>query len=177
MGAAALLATGSAEAQVFQTDAAKTPLPQPVGQAELSLVDDSWGWNSTTASYTDPVTGANVNPPIIYGQYYSPPTYPQFVTGDAITLQGLFKWRHETIDPVKDAKTGPGYFSPTCGFQGQLLLLGGNCKVSFGWYNVDDPNSTTPPAANEIYELIPSDPSYLNCLDENGGPKTDGFCP
>jgi hypothetical protein len=89
----------------------------------------------------------------------------------------LFKWRGETLDPVKDAKTAPGYFSPACGFSGQLLLMGGNCKVAFGWYNVEDPNSTTPPAANEIYEFIPNDPKYLNCKDGNGQAKTDGFCP
>jgi hypothetical protein len=166
-----------AQAQVFQTDAAKTPLPQPVGPAEFNLVTESWGWNAMTQSYKDPMTGAQLNTPIVYGQYYSPPAYPQFVDGDAITLQGMFKWRGENIDPVKDAKTAPGYFSPACGFTGQLLLMGGNCDVSFGWYNVDDPNSTTPPAAADIHEIIPSDPTYLNCLDENGGPKTDGFCP
>jgi hypothetical protein len=162
---------------VFQTDAAKTPLPQPVGPAEFNLVTQSWGWNSMTQSWKDPTTGAQLQTPITYGTYYSPPTFPQFVDGDAITLQGLFKWRGEKIDPVKDAKTAPGYFSPACGFSGQLLLMGGNCQVSFGWYNVADPNSTTAPAPADIHEFIPSDPTYLNCLDENGGPKTDGFCP
>ena len=177
MLAAATLLPVSAQAQVFQTDDAKTPLPQPVGTAEFNLVTQSWGWNAMTQSYKDPMTGAQLTTPLVYGQYYSPPTYPQFVDGDAITLQGLFKWRGENIDPVKDAKTTPGYFSPTCGFSGQLLLMGGNCNVSFGWYNVADPNSTTPPAADEVYEIIPNDPTYLHCLDENGGPKTDGFCP
>ncbi|MGC4094412.1 MAG: DUF4114 domain-containing protein [Polyangiaceae bacterium] len=186
------LLSAPAHAQVSQTDAAKTSLPQPVGTAELNLVTQSWGWNTATTSWKDPYTGAQLNGttftdpnsgatmavPIKFGDFYSPANgYPQFADGDAITLQGLFKWRKETLDPVKDARTSPGYFSPACGFQGQLLLLGGNCKVSFGWYNVLDPNSTTPPAANEIYEFIPSDPTYLNCLDENGGPKTDGFCP
>jgi len=177
LSAVTLLAAPPTQAQVFQTDAAKTPLPQPTGAAELDLVTNSWGWNTKTQSWKDPMTGAQLTTPITYGEYYAPPTYPQFVDGDAITLSGLFKWRGENIDPVKDAKTGPGYFSPTCGFTGELVLMGGNCQVSFGWYNVDDPNSTTPPAANEIYEFIPKDPSYLNCLDENGGIKTDGFCP
>ncbi|HWA74605.1 MAG TPA: MYXO-CTERM sorting domain-containing protein [Polyangiaceae bacterium] len=183
-----------ARAQVFQTDAAKTQLPQPVGMNELNLITDSWGWNVNTTSWKDPYTGAQlVTPPptftdpnsgamltipIRFGDFYSPANgYPQFANGDAITLQGLFKWRKEMLDPVKDARTTPGYFSPACGFTGQLLLMGGNCNVSFGWYNVTDPNSTTPPPANEIYEFIPNDPKYLNCLDENGGPKTDGFCP
>jgi hypothetical protein len=35
-------------AQVTQTDAVKTPLPQPVSAAELNLVNDSWGWNANT---------------------------------------------------------------------------------------------------------------------------------
>jgi MYXO-CTERM domain-containing protein len=176
LAASVWVAPGAALAQVFQTDAAMTPLPQPVGQAELDLVGISWGHNAMMQSWTDPM-GNNVNPPIVYGEYYSPPMFPQFVDGDAITLQGLFKWRREIIDPVMDAKTTPGYFSPTCGFAGQLLLMGGNCQVAFGWYNVEDPNSTTPPTPDEIYEFIPNDPTYLNCLDENGNPKTDGFCP
>lgn len=174
--AASLLLAGAAQAQVFQTDAAKTPLPQPVGQAELDLINKSWAHNTLTESWKDPM-GNNLTMPIKYGDYYAPPMFPQFADGDAITLQGLFKWRREQLDPVKDAKTAPGYFSPACGFSGQLLLMGGNCKVAFGWYNVEDPNSTTPPDPSEIYEFIPNDPTYLNCLDENGGKKTDGFCP
>ncbi len=155
----------------------KTPLPQPVPQAELSLVNDSWGWNAMSVSNRD-TTGANVNPGIVYGQFYSPPTYPQFVTGDAINLNGLFKWRKETLDFKKDAKTGPGYFSAKCGFSGQLLLMGGNCQVKFGWYNVLDPKSMTPPAANEIYPFIDTPATSLNCVEENGTTrKMDGFCP
>jgi MYXO-CTERM domain-containing protein len=169
--------TPAVGAQVFQTDAAMTPLPQPVGTAEVDLITNSWARNTMTQSWKDPMTGMQLQAPIIYGEYYSPPAFPQFVDGDAITLQGLFKWRGEKLDPVADAKTAPGYFSPTCGFQGQLLLMGGNCKVAFGWYNVEDPNSTTAPTAEEIFEFIPNDPAYLNCLDENGGKKTDGFCP
>jgi hypothetical protein len=172
-----------AAAEVFQTDAVKTPLPQPLvvsmsSDTEWGLVGYSWGWNTKTESWKDPMTGAQLMAPLVYGQYYSPANnFPQFEEGDAISLNGLFKWRRENIDPVKDAKTAPGYFSPACGFSGQLLLMGGNCQVAFGWYNVEDPNSTTPPAAGEIYEFIPNDPTYLNCKDENGNPKKDGFCP
>ena len=174
---AALALVSSARAQVTQTDAAKTPLPQPVGAAELTLVNDSWGWNAMSLSHKDP-TGVNIEPPIVYGEYYAPPTYPQFVTGDAITLQGLFKWRKEAIDPVKDAKTGPGYFSAKCGFSGQLLLMGGNCQVQFGWYNVTDVKSKTPPLPSEIYPFIDEPLTSLKCVDEGGtSPKTDGFCP
>src|SRR3954470_22246080 len=98
----ALLVGRPAFAQVTQTDASKTPLPQPVGFAERSLVNDSWVWNANTLVNRDPL-GMNLNPPIKYGDFYAPPAYPQFVTGDAINLSGLFKWRKETIDPVKDA--------------------------------------------------------------------------
>src|SRR6478736_2524648 len=138
MGAFALLLAEPASAQVSQTGTT-TVLPQPVPMAEMTLVTDSWGWNVNTVINRDR-TGMNLNPGVKYGDYYAPPTYPQFVNGDAITLGGLFKWRGEKLDPVKDAKTGPGYFSAKCGFTGQLLLMGGNCQAQFGWYNVTFPS-------------------------------------
>ncbi|HEY0469205.1 MAG TPA: MYXO-CTERM sorting domain-containing protein, partial [Polyangiaceae bacterium] len=94
-------------------------------------------------------------------------------------LNGLFKWRKENLDYRKDAKTGPGYFSAKCGFTGELLLMGGNCQAQFGWYNVTDPNSMTPPAANEIYPFMKGKPQdLLNCVEGDGKQrKTDGFCP
>jgi len=181
MCAATLSLESPASAQVTQTDAAKTPLPQPVPAAEATLVNDSWAWNANTMVNRDPM-GANLNPAVRYGDWYSPTNpvmaYPQFVTGDAINLSGLFKWRKEMIDPSKDAKTGPGYFSAKCGFTGELLLMGGNCQAQFGWYNVTDPNSKTPPTAAEVYPFITGKPSeQLKCVEENGMPKTDGFCP
>jgi len=165
-------------AQVKQTDAANTPLPQPVGFAESSLVNDSWGWNANTISNRDP-NGVNHNPGIRYGDYYSPPTFPQFVTGDAISLSGLFKWRKEAIDPVRDARTAPGYFSAKCGFTAQLLLRGGSCPAQLGWYNVTDPTSKTPPSSNEIFPVVTGKPQdQLNCLEQDGKTrKNDGFCP
>ena len=174
----AMVGAATAAGQVFQTDAAKTPLPQPVGTAEHSLVDDSWAWNSQTIINRDK-TGANINTPLLYGDYYSPANgYPQFVTGDAITLNGMFKWRGESLDYLKDAKTAPGYFSAKCGFDGQLVLLGGNCQATLGWYNVTDPTSTTPPAAADIHPFIKSPGTSLNCVEQDGvTPKTDGFCP
>jgi hypothetical protein len=165
-------------AQVTQTDAVNTPLPQAVSAAEADLVNNSWGWNANTTVNRDP-QGVALNPPIRYGDYYSPPAFPQFVTGDAITLRGLFKWRKEVIDPVQDAKIAPGYFSGKCGFTGELLLMGSNCQVQFGWYNVTDPASKTPPAANEIHPFITGKPQdQLNCVEGDGVTrKTDGFCP
>ena len=135
-----------AQAQVFQTDAAKTSLPQPVGADELNLITGSWGHAAATESWKDPVTGAQLTAALKYGDYYSPPDFPQFVDGDAITLQGLFKWRGEKLDPVKDAKTAPGYFSPACGFSGQrqngplhadaLKALRRTCRLTPGFPEV-----------------------------------------
>ena len=173
----ALTGGKAGSAQVTQTDASKTPLPQPVPAAELSIVNSSWAWNADTMVNRDPL-GMLLNPPIRYGDFYAPPAYPQFVTGDALNLSGLFKWRHEAINPTTDAKTGPGYFSGKCGFSAELVLLGGNCQATFGWYNVLDPASKTPPAAEEIYPFISAPADALKCVEYDGKtPKRDGFCP
>ena len=100
------------------------------------------------------------------------PTVPTAMS--AITLEGLFYYRGETLDPVKDAHITPGVFSPMCGFTGQLVLRGGGCNLVFGWYNVT-PGSMTPPPDNQIYPLIPADPRTpppmgLGCMDGD-------FCP
>jgi MYXO-CTERM domain-containing protein len=180
MCAATLSLANPANAQVTQTDATKTPLPQPVPMAEADLVNNAWAWNANTMVNRG-LMGENLNPAVRYGDFYAPPTYPQFVTGDAINLSGLFKWRGEQLDPIKDAKTGPGYFSAKCGFTGQLLLMGGNCQAQFGWYNVTDPTSKTPPAANEIYPFMKGKPNaLLTCTNGEEMPPTikqDGFCP
>jgi len=90
------------------------------------------------------------------------------------TLAGLFAIRGETIDPVKDAHQTPGTFSPQCGFTGQIVLHGGGCANALGWYNAT-PGSTTAPATNQIYTLVPANltqapPNGISCKD------TD-FCP
>jgi MYXO-CTERM domain-containing protein len=173
LGMAGVLAlSASAQAQVFQSDTAKTPLPQPVGMNEMNLVTMSWAYNTTTQVNKDAM-GVDVNQQNVHYSDF----FPTFVNGDAITLQGLFKFRGEMLDQVKDAKTSPGYFSPTCGFSGQLLLRGGDCEVTFGWYNVDDPNSSTPPAAAEIYPFIPTAGSTITKDLQCQGPLNNGFCP
>jgi hypothetical protein len=169
-----LLAAGAwampASAEVFQTDAAMTPLPQPVGMDEVNLATQSWAYNRMTAVNRDPM-GMNVNG-MTFGDYY-----PTFTDGDAITLGGLFKFRGETIDPIKDAKTAPGFFSPSCGFSGEIVLRGGDCEISFGWYNVEDPDSMTPPPANEIYDFLPTANSTLTMDLMCQAPLNNGFCP
>jgi MYXO-CTERM domain-containing protein len=151
---------GPANAQVFQTDSAKTPLPQPVGTTELTLTRSSFGWDATTASYRDPSSGALLDTPIIFGQYYAPPAFPQYQDGDEINLSGLFKWRGEKIDPIANATTGPGHFFPGCGFTAELVLRGGGCTSGLGWYNYT--GDAAPPAASDIHPLVPGDPTYLH---------------
>ncbi|MES1210116.1 MAG: MopE-related protein, partial [Pseudomonadota bacterium] len=99
-------------------------------------------------------------------------------TADTVTLEGLFSYRGEALQPVRDAHTTPGTFSPMCGFTGQLVLRGGGCHLGLGWYNVT-PGSTTPPPAAEIYLLVPAqlprcpmpiDPMMACCDDTE-------FCP
>src|SRR6187551_3599427 len=169
---ALLTASIAAHAAVAQTGD-NTPLPQPVSTAEIKLSKDL-GWKRDTNVYKD-MSGAQLATPTTYGE-----VFPTFVDGDAVTLDGLFKWRKENIDPVKDARTAPGFFSPSCGFSGELVLRGGNCNLAFGWYNVLDPNDATPPLESEIYELIPSNTEqYMQCMTQNGTvqPEGTGFCP
>jgi hypothetical protein len=52
---AAWALSGTAQAQVFQSDAAKTPLPQPVGKREWDLVTSSWAYNTKTQVNHDPM--------------------------------------------------------------------------------------------------------------------------
>jgi MYXO-CTERM domain-containing protein len=75
--------------------------------------------------------------------------------GQYVPLTALFKYRNENIDYRKDAKTEPSTFSPLCSFSGTLVLRGGGCKMTFGWYNAVM-SGGAPPADNQIYPLIPS---------------------
>jgi MYXO-CTERM domain-containing protein len=98
---------------------------------------------------------------------------------DAITLAGVFKY-HEingiaggdmSIDPIEDAYTTPGTFSPQCGLSGTIVLRGGGCKNALGWYNATIP-ATMP---TQIFPLVPADltmpyPNGISCV------ATD-FCP
>lgn len=169
---AALALPLAAQAQVFQTDAAKTPLPQPVGMAEFNLATQAWSYNTDVQVNRDAM-GVDVNQQNLHFSDF----YPTFEDGDAITLQGLFKFRGEQIDPVKDARTAPGYFSPACGFSGELVLRGGDCEISFGWYNVSDPNSTTPPDAKDIHPFLPTAGSTITADLMCKAPLANGFCP
>src|SRR5688500_9305837 len=123
-------------AQVLQTDEAATPLPEPVGEPELDLITNSWGYSRATRVQIDPEGNDVYDLEYTFGDYY-----PTFVDGDAITLEGLFKWRGEAIAPSQDALIAPGHFTPSCGFSVELVL-GGDCPLPLAWYNIDDPEST-----------------------------------
>src|SRR5438445_2974122 len=81
------------------------------------------------------------------------PTIPN--AGNFVSLPALLKFRGENIDYQADAKTERSTFSPLCSFSGTLVLRGGGCKLAFGWYNAVM-SGGAPPAANEIYPLIPA---------------------
>ena len=100
----------------------------------------------------------------------------------AISLQGLFYYHaingvaggDMSIDQVRDAHTTPGAFSPQCGLSGTIVLRGGGCQNKLGWYNTTE-NRATPPADNEIYDLVPAN---LTLAPPNGLMCADGdFCP
>ena len=94
----------------------------------------------------------------------------------ADSLLGLFSYNQEggMLDPVRDAYTTPGTFSPQCGLTGTIVLRGGVCTNALAWYNAVE-NPTAPPAMNELYTLVPGDlrmppPMGLGCDDND-------FCP
>jgi hypothetical protein len=170
-----ILVSAPSLAAVEQTDGMVIPvLPT---QVERSLVSETYGWNALTNSWKG-LDGEPLVTPIVFGQYYSPPEFPQFVTDDAITLAGLFKWRGEAIDWLKDATAPSGAFTPHCPITVEPVLRGGTCDAALAWYNVLDPASTAPPAKAELYELLPADlAQFLDCREASGAVKTDGFCP
>ncbi|HXU03842.1 MAG TPA: DUF4114 domain-containing protein [Polyangia bacterium] len=94
----------------------------------------------------------------------------------ADSLLGLFTYNQEAglVDPVRDAYTTPGTFSPQCGLTGTIVLHGGVCQNALAWYNAVE-NPTAPPAMNELYTLVPGNlqlpaPMGLSCADND-------FCP
>lgn len=168
---ALFLVSTSARASVMQPGG--QAIPRPVSKLELDLVGQSFLWNAARQSYYDE-DGVLLDVPLVFGEYYSPPAYPQFVDGDAITLGGLFKWRGEAIDWQVDATSPVGAFVPGCPLTVKPVLAGGTCTSPLFWYNVSDPSSKTPPSAAEMYELLPADlTSFLSCQ----APLNQGFCP
>jgi MYXO-CTERM domain-containing protein len=171
----ALLGSRDAAAQL-QQPAGGGAIPRPPSVGEINLVTQAYGWSSSTQSPKD-ADGTLLPAPILYGDYYSPPEFPQFEDGDAITLQGLFKWRGEAIDPLLDARADAGALVPHCGLEVEVVLGGGHCQqLRLGWYNA--PTDDGAPEPSEVYDLVPESlATWLDCKTENGVPRTDGFCP
>jgi MYXO-CTERM domain-containing protein len=103
----------------------------------------------------------------------------------ADTLAGLFMYNEINggdpgLDPITDAHTTPGTFSPQCGLKGTILLHGGGCANALGWYN-----ATTPPSVpTNIYPIVPADltqpaPTGLGCANYANTPPDPlaNFCP
>jgi MYXO-CTERM domain-containing protein len=98
---------------------------------------------------------------------------------DADTLAGLFMYHQIggvaggdiALDPIRDAHTTPGTFSPQCGLSGTIVLHGGGCKNALGWYNATMP-ATIP---TTIYPIVPAN---LTLAPPNGISCVAGdFCP
>lgn len=115
----------------------------------------------------------NVLEGITYGDYYAPPKFPQFVTGDAITLAGASKWRAESIDPVADARVDVAGLTPHCALSVEVVLVGGICQPRLAWYNVTQ--AITAPEPTDLYEIVPEPLKELSCKDTNGQVNKDGF--
>jgi hypothetical protein len=164
---AALLVSAEARAVVTQPGSA-VALPRPVDQGEWNLVTQSWAFNRNVQVNRD-FDGMDVN---VENLHYSD-FYPTFEDGDAITLQGMFKWQGEAIDPTLDATAAPGAFVPRCALSVELLLAGSTCEPALYWYNL--PTLTGgPPELFELYQVIPKDlVTFLSCVP----PLDDGFCP
>lgn len=88
---------------------------------------------------------------------------------EALTLQGLFSARGESIDPVADAVAAPGTFQPSCGGTDvtvELVLNGGGCKMALAWYNA----TGAAPSASDLHVIMPALHEEMQCDDAE-------FCP
>jgi hypothetical protein len=95
-----------------------------------------------------------------------------------MSLQSFFDSRMpaEPIDAIHDAHAEPATFSPSCGFQAELLLSQSSAPAGLAWYNVpSDPlaapsaiyqlvEETTQPGAMVSSSQIRSDPNYAGGL-------------
>jgi len=146
----------SMKKELTATGPGRSPLPAAVARrvvlAALALAAPARA--AVTEPPIPPATVGESVPKPVSAAELGVETSRGFTTTDG-TLNGLFMSRGETLDYVADAQTGPGTFSPQCGFTGELVLHGGGCHVGLGWYNVT-PGATTPPPQNEIYMLVPA---------------------
>jgi MYXO-CTERM domain-containing protein len=145
-------------------------MPQPVGDKELAVICSREFPDGRTA-----VQRRAVNQCTNLTANYTPEQ-------SAISLLGLFNYNQEAgmLDPVRDAYTTPGTFSPQCGLTGTIVMHGGDCKNALAWYNAVE-NPTAPPAANELYELVPGNltkpPAPMVCGPNDMCCEDNDFCP
>jgi MYXO-CTERM domain-containing protein len=86
-----------------------------------------------------------------------------------VRLDRLIVAQGEALESRLDAHTPLAGFAPLCNLTAQMVLRGGSCEVSLGWYNVV-PGRTAPPAPSEIYPLLPAnDPTAMPRADYTPG--------
>jgi hypothetical protein len=86
-----------------------------------------------------------------------------------VRLDHLIIAHGEAIESRIDAHVPLPGFAPLCNLTAQMVLRGGTCEVSLGWYNVT-PGRTTPPAVSEVYPLLPAnDPAVMPRADYTPG--------
>lgn len=77
-----------------------------------------------------------------------------------VRLDRLIIAQGEAIESQLDAHLPLAGFAPLCNLTAQMVLRGGTCEVSLGWYNVVA-GRTTPPGPSEIYPLLPANDPML----------------
>jgi len=91
-----------------------------------------------------------------------------------VRLDRLVVAQHEMLESILDAHVALPGFSPLCDMTAQLLLRGGTCEVSLGWYNVV-PGQTKPPTPDQVYPfLAANDPASMPRPDYTPGVPTSG---
>jgi hypothetical protein len=90
---------------------------------------------AAAAAVTQPPPGGEVMPQATGATEIALVTSRGF-SSDAVTLSGLFKYfaggADGALDPVNDASTTPGSFSPQCGLKAEIVLKGGACSNALG---------------------------------------------
>ena len=86
-----------------------------------------------------------------------------------VRLDRLVVAQGEALESILDAHLPLPGFAPLCDMTAQLLLRGGTCEVSLGWYNVV-PGQTKPPTPDQVYPLLAAnDPASMPRPDYTPG--------
>jgi len=91
-----------------------------------------------------------------------------------VRLDRLIVAQGEALESILDAHVPLPGFAPLCDMTARLLLRGGTCEVSLGWYNVV-PGQTKPPTPDQVYPfLLANDPATMPRPDYTPGVQTPG---